>query len=69
MTYVFNRVDGGGIYKAYGDDLYKVADDLELPPGVYMVYSTPLMPDEIENKFANSDFAMMKYIRELRVPK
>lgn len=68
MTYVFNRVDGGDIYKAYGDDLYKVADDLELPPGVYMVYSTPLMPDEITNRRVNLTF-VMKYIRELRVPK
>ena len=68
MTYVFIRVDGNDRYKAYGDDLYKVADDLELPPGVYMVYSTPLMPDEITNRLVNLTF-VMKYIRELRVPK
>ena len=68
MTYVFIRVDGNDRYKAYGDDPYKVADDLELPPGVYMVYCTPLMPDEITNRLVNLTF-VMKYIRELRVPK
>ena len=67
MTYVFIRVDGNDRYKAYGDDPYIVTDDLELPPGVYMVYSTPLMPDEIENKLVNLTF-VMKYTRELRVP-
>lgn len=45
MTYVFIGIDG--VYKAYGDDLYEVANDLDLPPGSYRVYSTSLMPDEL----------------------